>query len=483
MTKLTAAAARPIPFPNPRRADLCRRPVTVPAEGAEPEEAMPLGGSGGEHGYLEPATALGGRDEEDPSRSSHPAPLPLPPGLAVTPMASEMEKEKELKNVRQEEEVPAATFPEDALMEILSRVPCRPLCRFKCVSKEWLALCSYSHIRKRPPQAMSGFFYNDHGCRFHNLSGKGPPMVDPDLSFLRSSYKHFCVTQCSTSLLLCKCWKVPYPKQLGWNSLPKGKPEQFFEWPEADEFDYVVCNPATQEWTSLPPIELPDHLPLFRPGKYFLGFDAAIPSCFVVFVPLNSSQTYGLSADMIYSSDTGGWTFTQHNDFSTYPISYLESTFLNNTMHFPTRYSVIVRVDMERKDWSEIKMPRGMTNEYGDVSIGKSQGRLFAWHIKNEGDYQLSIWVLENYDSGNWTLKCTVSCSKLFGRDCRENYESYSMFAIHPECNLIFLTDNKKKTLSYDMDNQEVHIICATGDFLEGLPYTPSFVEWASDGH
>ncbi|XP_020180147.2 uncharacterized protein [Aegilops tauschii subsp. strangulata] len=326
------------------------------------EEAMPLGGSGGEHGYGEPAAARGGRDEEDPSRSPHPAPLPLLRGLAVIPTASEKE-EKKLKDVRQEEdEVPAASFPEDALMEILSRVPGRPLCRFKCVSKEWLALCYYSHIRKRSPQAMSGFFYNDHGFRFHNLSGKGPPMVDPDLSFLRSSYKHFSVTQCSTSLLFCKCWKVPYPKQLGWNSLPKGKPEQFFEWPEADEFDYVVCNPATQEWTSLSPIELPDHLPLFRPGKYFLGSDAAIPSRFVVLVPLNSCQTYGLSADMIYSSDTGGWTFTQHNDFSTYPISYSESTFLNNTMHFPTRYSVIVIVDMERKDWSEIKMPRGMTN-------------------------------------------------------------------------------------------------------------------------
>lgn len=129
----------------------------------------------------------------------------------------------------------------------------------------------------------------------------------------------------------------------------------------------------------------------FPPGKYFLGFDAAIPSRFVVFVPLNSSQTYGLSADMIYSSDTGGWTFTQRNDFSTYSISYLESTFLNNTMHFPTRYSVIITVDMERKDWRKIKMPRGMTNEHGDVSIGKSQGRLFAWRIKNQGDCQLSI--------------------------------------------------------------------------------------------
>ncbi|KAI4976396.1 hypothetical protein ZWY2020_050003 [Hordeum vulgare] len=168
---------------------------------------MPPGGGGGDHGYGEPATARGGRDGEDPSRSSHPASLPLLPGLAK-------EKKKKQKHV-QEEEVPAASFPEDALTEVLSRVPCRSLCRFKCVSKEWLALCSYSRVRRRSPQAMSGFFYKDHGCRFHNLSGRGPPMVDPDLSFLRSSYKHFSVTQCSTSLLLCKCWKVPYPKQLG----------------------------------------------------------------------------------------------------------------------------------------------------------------------------------------------------------------------------------------------------------------------------
>lgn len=381
---------------------------------------MPLGGSGGEHGYGEPATACGGRDEEDPSRSSHPAPLPLLPGLAVIPMASEVCShppsnprsrswywEPESLNglfipilEREEEETEACAAggrgsngelsggrshgdPVTGALQVV--VPLQV-----CVQRVARRLLLLPH----PQEVAAGhvrLLLQNHGLRFHNLSGKGPPMVDPDLSFLRSSYKHFSVTQCSTSLLLCKCWKVPYPKQLGWNSLHKGKTEQCFEWPKADEFDYVVCSPATQEWTLLPPIELPDHLPLFHAGKYFLGFDAAIPSRFVVFVPLNSSQTYGLSADMIYSSDTGGWTFTQRNDFSTYSISYLESTFLNNTMHFPTRYSVIITVDMERKDWRKIKMPRGVTNEHGDISIGKSQGRLFAWRIKNQGDCQLSI--------------------------------------------------------------------------------------------
>ncbi|XBI08156.1 hypothetical protein VPH35_135933 [Triticum aestivum] len=76
------------------------------------------------------------------------------------------------KEDRQDE--PPAIFPEDVLIEILSQVPYISLCRFKCVSKQWLALCSDSSIRKRSPQAMSGFFYKDHSWRFHNLSRKGP---------------------------------------------------------------------------------------------------------------------------------------------------------------------------------------------------------------------------------------------------------------------------------------------------------------------
>lgn len=160
---------------------------------------MPPGG-GGDQEFEErnhpPATGHECRDDEASSRSP---PTPSLPDLAVTPVASEN------KDGHQREEEPPAIFPEDVLIEILSRVPYMSLCRFKCVSTEWLALCSDSDIHKRSPQAMSGFFYKDHSWRFHNLSGKGPPMVDPDLPFLRSSYQHFSVTQCSTSLLLCKC--------------------------------------------------------------------------------------------------------------------------------------------------------------------------------------------------------------------------------------------------------------------------------------
>ncbi|VAH10666.1 unnamed protein product [Triticum turgidum subsp. durum] len=448
----------------------------------KPAEALPPGAGGGEHGHVygEPAAAHGGqrRDEEDPSRSS-PLPPPLLPGLPVVSVEYEEENKKKQKHEQAE-----VSIPEDILMEILSRVPYRSQCRFKCVSRPWLALCSDRGVRKRSPQTLSGFFYLNRGLRFHNLSGKGPPMVDPDLPFLRSTYECFYVEQCSTSLLLCKCLKSPQPMQHGWNSFPEGEPNQSFTRTEANGADYVVCNPATQEWTSLPPIKLGDlahgHLYRFSRRKYFLGFDPAVPSRFVVFVSLIPKYV-GLSMTMFCSSETGGWTAMQGQRH--YLRTHRFGAFLNGTMHWYTRLS-IVTVDMKGNACMEIKMPPAiMKNDSAVPFVGQSQGRLYASSIDNQDGCQLTVWILENYATGQWNLKCTVSCLELIGRDSLKEGECYRTFAIHPDCDLIFFTDGKEKALSYDMTNQEVHVVSSSGDFLGGLPYIPCFAEWKSDGH
>ncbi|KAE8769437.1 hypothetical protein D1007_58989 [Hordeum vulgare] len=53
-----------------------------------------------------------------------------------------------------------------------SRVPYKSLCRFKRVSKPWLALCSAPDIRRRSPQTLSGLFHYgaSGGLQFRNLS-------------------------------------------------------------------------------------------------------------------------------------------------------------------------------------------------------------------------------------------------------------------------------------------------------------------------
>ncbi|CAM0957837.1 unnamed protein product [Alopecurus aequalis] len=390
---------------------------------------------------------------KDPQSQSSP-PHPSPEG------SSEAQQHHEHEDEQQQA---VASLPEDALVEILSRVPYKSLRRFKCVSKPWLALCSSTDIRRRSPQTLSGFFhFGIDGLKFHNLSGRGPPMVDPSLPFLHERYRRIMVEKCCNSLLLCQCWKSSS---------------------QGDEYDYVVCNPATKKCVVLPPLVSPDqgdgHLIILDPTNIFLGFDRASPSRFVVFAPLNSyCDKFGEVA--IYSSDTGRWTFVESQwGNRTTLVGNPESVFLNGIMHLATHHSSVATVDTEGKIWRKIEIPGIMPNSYDNAiaSIGQSQGRLHAWRIDYHHDCQLSVWVLDDYDSGKWTLKHTVDVLELFRRHCHKDVESYTMFAIHPECNLIYLTDGEEMTVSYDMDNQKVHVICTSEEFLGGLPYTPCFAE------
>jgi hypothetical protein len=331
------------------------------------------------------------------------------------------------------------------------------------VSKPWLSLCSDADIRKRCPQTLSGFFYNYRGrFKFHNLSGKGAPLVDPSLPFWLGTYDCYTVEQCCSSLLLCKCWESRRKE---------------------DEYDYVVCNPMTGQWTVLPPVVWQDKedgaFVYFEPiMDIFLGFDPAVPSRFVVFVPLTNCFCE-FTEMAIYSSETRQWNMVQTEwGYKTILVGNSECVFLNGTMHLATHYGLVVTVDSEGKVWREIEMPDDKV-----VSIGQSQGRLYAWQIDNDDGAQLYVWVLEDYVSGKWTLKYTVAVSELFGRQRGEDDMSYTVFAMHPDCNCIFLTDEEEMAVSYDLDNHEVNVSCTFEEFQDVLPYIPCFEGWSSDGH
>uniref|UniRef100_A0ACD5ZNN8 Uncharacterized protein n=2 Tax=Avena sativa TaxID=4498 RepID=A0ACD5ZNN8_AVESA len=423
---------------------------------------------GGEHGCTAqghpPAIGRCGCDED--------APLPHPPPpFPATEVSLEMSKMQQ----HEKEQQLTAELPEGPLVEILSRVPYRSLCRFKCVSKPWLGLCSDPEIRKRCPQTMTGFFYNTRSCglSFCNLSGRGPAMVDPSLPFLRGRYSRVEVEQCCGGLLLCKYWKS-------------------YKWQNRKKFGFAVCNPVTGQWNVLPTIVLPDpedDVPVIYDylEEYFFASDAANPSHFVVFAPLDNG--FGDFTQVgIFSSETQRWTPAESEwVYETFHASKPKCVLLNGTIHFATHYGTTVTVDLEGKVWGEFGMPDGMPDVDSYPSIGHSQGCLYAWQIDDDNGCKLYVWVLEDYSSGKWTLKHTVNVSELFGRQVDEDDQSYmmfsyAMFAIHPDCNLIFLTDKERMTVSYDMDTRKVHVICNSGEFLDGAPYIPCFVELSSDG-
>ncbi|CAM0953731.1 unnamed protein product [Alopecurus aequalis] len=182
---------------------------------------------------------------------------------------------------------------------------------------------------------------------------------------------------------------------------------------------------------------------------------------------------------------TGQWTYMKSKWASGTPVDHSRRTrvFLNGTLHLTTLNQSIVTVDTTGKVWREIQMPEDSDDI---VSIGQSQGRLYAWQIDNPYDCRLCIWVLEDYGTGKWTLKHTVNVLELFGRDCRKDDYSYLMFAIHPDFhpdfNVIFLNSGKK-TVSYNLDTRKVDVIFRLSELMYGLPYVPCLVELPSAGH
>lgn len=119
--------------------------------------------------------------------------------------------------------------------------------------------------------------------------------------------------------------------------------------------------------------------------------------------------------------------------------------FLNGIMYLSSLDCRIIMVDIERKTWREIEWLVDMAHRTEIVTIGQSLGILHAWlTYKDNGSsqVQLYVWVLEDIASRRWTLKHTATnILELFGRECYNDEESFRAFAIHPDRNLIYITD------------------------------------------
>ena len=100
---------------------------------------------------------------------------------------------------------PASYLSDDLLIEILVRLPARPLGRFKCVSRSWRDLISgpVHHRRLAHTDAASGFFYHVHGDGYPRVRAPvttdlvSPPYALPmeqeaEARRLRSSIKLSC---------------------------------------------------------------------------------------------------------------------------------------------------------------------------------------------------------------------------------------------------------------------------------------------------
>ncbi|XP_051180425.1 F-box protein At5g07610 isoform X1 [Lolium perenne] len=375
---------------------------------------------------------------------------------------------------------------DDILTDIISRVPYKSTCCCKCVATRWRDLFSHRDHRKKLPQSLAGFFYEGYNRDrfpkiaryFTNVSGEGEPLVDPSLSFL-PGYNSLDILDSCNGLLLCRRWHFTNPQLM----------------------DYVVCNPATEKWVVVPATDWSSKVEVAR-----LGFEPAVSSHFHVFEfidqqawCIDESEFHGcvgrIEAVATYSSNTGVWRHqvVENNQFAI--PTHSKGVFFNSIMHLAAFDDMVVTFDVQGNLLWTIGTPPSPPNcddsPINDVFV--SQGQLhFANNSGSEsGRYNLSVWVLEDYDS-KWSLKHTVSHWQLFGT----NYLplDHNVIAFHPECNMIFIVYGHENTLmSYEMDCRKRHFLRQLGRDCKSeyfstdvktpfIPYVPLFTESLADG-
>lgn len=157
---------------------------------------------------------------------------------------------------RSTEAAVAAGLPDDPLVEILSRVHVKSICRFKCVSKGWSDLIADPLHRKKLPQTLEGFFFMDkercdsYSCGGCTDGGDGEESPHPFYGFVdvlwRSvrpvDFSHLAelpgngigientrLLHCCNGLLLFAVEYNSYSSE-----------------------SYIVCNPATKQCVAVP---------------------------------------------------------------------------------------------------------------------------------------------------------------------------------------------------------------------------------------
>ena len=95
---------------------------------------------------------------------------------------------------------------------------------------------------------------------------------------------------------------------------------------------------------------------------------------------------------------------------------------------------------MKGEVWRTIRKPGG-----AEMSIHQAQGHLCVCYADFHNRSCLLVWILEDYDTDNWSLKHVVDIEELFGRINikvgSELYdEEYRVITVHLEWNIISLS-------------------------------------------
>ncbi|XBJ27637.1 hypothetical protein VPH35_004871 [Triticum aestivum] len=327
--------------------------------------------------------------------------------------------------------IAAASLTGDLVVEILSRVPFKSFCRFKCVCKAWLAFASDPYYHEKLPKIPTGLFYGG-GTDYWpvpQLVSLSPndERINGALTFL-PHHEHLQFVDCCNGLVLCK-YKSRYTSP--------------------EPCDFIVCNPAT------------------RSG--------------------------GINKLQVFSSGLSTWIVDVAWRPSVYIFN--PHHFIGGVLYMHTNGDAIVGLEVMGSgipphDFT-IKLPH-CKSDLLSCCFGQSSGFLQC-ALPEESGHTVDVFNLDTCDSAyKWSLKYRLSMSNAFGRDDLLHSDEdgwfrwldYHIVALDSERKVLFLVDNvRMKLLSYDIITgklSEIEDGCRTNYLYyvacySKLPVLPSF--------
>ncbi|KQK04835.1 uncharacterized protein LOC100828981 [Brachypodium distachyon] len=388
-------------------------------------------------------------------RCSCPDAIPPPPtvGFAATPTRpSAVSCHKEMDS---QEVFSAASLPDDLVVEILSRLPLKTFCRFKCVCKAWLAFSSNPHYNQKLPKFPTGFFHGGKGGSAIQLVSLYPNDVEIDgaLKFL-PHYKHLEFADCCNGLVLCK-----------------------YRYTSSNICRFVVCNPATQEWRMLPDTYREPY-PYDYQYTAFLAFDPSWSAQFYVLCFKKKSDVGGrfgnvISELWVFSSGLSRWLMDEGwNSAIDLPMDK-QYFFIGGKFYLKTpSHDVLVFEGLEAISFGippcyfTIKLPHDVWC-FEDGCFGQSMGFLQC-AFPEKGDCAIAVHSLDAYSHG-WSPKHRISMKDALGRDdflCSDDGNlpwprDYKIVSLDLERGVIFLVNSgTNKLISYNINTgkrSEIH--------------------------
>jgi len=304
----------------------------------------------------------------------------------------------------------------DLLVEVLTRLPLKPLYRFKCVSKSWQSLISDDYLRNRHHLIVSGVF--QHGSEISYISTFNSSFKSTSLDF-SLSHSNSTLIDCCNGLLLF------------YSSLTTS---------------YHVCNLTTRKSVALPN-------PSQKSQISTIAFDPCHSQHFKV-VNFINWHDHGAGLEL-FDSQSGNWV--QHKvcwgvDSNALSATVRYSSGVLYLLAYPNR---TIAVDLNTISCTMIELPE-------NANYGCYVGEVGGWlnYASVSDGNQMRVWMLRDKERGEWVLKHCVSVNNM-GK-CR-------VVALHPKRDVVYINVMaEQKLVGYNVCEEKVEGVWEMGEEEKG---------------